>query len=101
MSKDIEKTLKEIIQLEKILIGLQEGNNKELSNIKKFIRSINKRLDDISDKIQEFEIILDDNDEDNEQDESYKQNDEFIPYDENNFISEDYESYNDDNEQIS
>jgi len=94
MSKDIEKTLKDIFRLEKIILGLQEGTNKDLSELKKAIKLINKRLDEIAEKVKEFEIILDEPDEDEIEDDD---TDEWTPYDENNYVSEDYDSYREEN----
>jgi hypothetical protein len=94
MSKDIERILKEILQLDKQILKIEETNNRDLSELKKVVKLINRRLDEIADKVKEFEIILDEPDDEEIE---YDDTDEWMPYNENNYVSEDYESYGEEN----
>lgn len=59
MASDLEKINKTLNQMLKILSSIENKQNKEILEIKKHIKLIEKDIKNISDKIQEFEIILD------------------------------------------
>jgi hypothetical protein len=58
---------------------------------------MDRKISDISNKVQEFEIIMDAAEiiEDHMEEEENKYNSEWDPYDDDNYESEPYEEYND------
>jgi hypothetical protein len=98
MSKDIEKILKEILQLDKQILKIEETNSRDLSELKKVVKFINRRLDEIAEKVKEFEVILDEPDEDEIQYDD--DTDEWMPYDDEDYKAEEYEQYGDDDEEL-
>jgi len=97
MSKDIERMLKEILQLDKQILKIEESNNRDLSELKKVVKLINRRLDEIAEKIKEFEIILDEPDDEEIE---YDNTDEWTPYDDEDYKAEEYEQYGDNDEEL-
>ena len=86
---------KAILENQKHLISLQK-ENKEL---KKALKNIERKLDMVFDKIQDFEVVFDA--AEIIEDEIEKQNEyntEWNPYDDEDFQVEDYEDYDDDDE---
>jgi len=97
MSKDIERMLKEILQLDKQILKIEESNSRDLSELKKVIKFINRRLAEIAEKIKEFEIILD---EPEDEEIEYDNTDEWTPYDDEDYKAEEYEQYGDNDEEL-
>ena len=62
---------------------------------------MDKKLNDISEKIKEFEIIMDAADiiEEHMDDEEEKYNTEWNPYDDEDYQPEDYEKYEDEDDE--
>jgi len=86
---------KAILENQKHLISLQK-ENKEL---KKALKNIERKLNMVFDKIQDFEVVFDA--AEIIEDEIEKQNEyntEWNPYDDEDFQVEDYEDYDDDDE---
>ena len=84
---------KAILENQKHLISLQK-ENKEL---KKALKNIERKLNMVFDKIQDFEVVFDA--AEIIEDEIEKQNEyntEWNPYDDEDFQVEDYEDYDDD-----
>ena len=97
MSKDIERMLKEILQLDKEILKIEESNSRDLSELKKVVKFINRRLDEIAEKVKEFEIILDEPDDEEIE---YDNTDEWTPYDDEDYKAEEYEQYGDNDEEL-
>lgn len=93
----IDPINKAVIENQKHLISLQK-ENKEL---KKILKNIEKKLEIVSDKIQEFEVIFDAAEIlEEEMDRRNEYNTEWNPYDDEDFQPEDYEDYDDDDGDI-
>jgi len=90
--------IKSILENQKHLISLQK-ENKEL---KRIIRNLERKINLVLDKIQEFEVVLDAAELLEEQVERQNEyNTEWNPYDDEDFEPEDYEDYDDDGDVIS
>ena len=88
----VDPIIKSILENQKHLIFLQK-ENKEL---KKIIRNIERKINLVLDKIQEFEVVLDAAELLEEQVEKQNEseyNTEWSPYEDEDFESEDYEDY--------
>lgn len=93
----IDPINKAVIENQKHLISLQK-ENKEL---KKILKNIEKKLEIVSDKIQEFDVIFDAAEIlEEEMDRQDEYNTEWNPYDDEDFKPEDYEDYDDDDGDI-
>ena len=91
----IDPINKIVLENQKYLISLQK-ENKEL---KKILKNIEKKLEILSDKIQEFEVVFDAAEIlEEEMDRRDEYNTEWSPYDDEDFQVEDYEDYDDDDE---
>ena len=95
MSKNIEDVYKEIIKLSKDIKELENKYTKEFSDLKKILKYMDRKLEEVSSKIQEFEIIMDAADiiEEHMEEEENKYNTEWNPYDDDSYSPEDYEDY--------
>lgn len=92
MSKDIDKIAKNIIAANKDIINLDNSLSKDVTDLKKSIKTINTQLTSLNEKVDQileimntFTIMLSEEDE---------QNDEWTPYDEDNFDFGDSEEDN-------
>tara|TARA_Y100000385_G_C12808307_1_gene514952 strand:+ start:215 stop:514 length:300 start_codon:yes stop_codon:yes gene_type:complete len=89
----IDPTNKLILENQKYLISLQKENKET----KKILRALEKKIQILSDKMQEFEIIFDAAEiieDEIDRNQGYKT--EWSPYDDEDFQIEDYEHYDDD-----
>jgi hypothetical protein len=92
---------KELDQISKEIQSLENKQSKEFSDIKKLLKKMDQKLGKILDKIQEFEIIMDAAEmleEHMENKEDY--NTEWNPYEDDDFETESYENYEDDDEEF-
>ena len=82
MSKDLEKLSREINQLSKTIKDYTIKSSKDISDIKKTLKIMERRVLDIANKVQEFEIIMDAADiiEEQIETEENKYNTEWNPY---------------------
>ena len=100
MSKSNDDIYKEIIKLSKDITQI-DSKLKDIIYIKKQLKSLDKKVQDILNKVQEFEVIMDaaefleEHLEDSEED-TY--NTEWSPYNDEDYESEEYESYDEDDE---
>jgi hypothetical protein len=81
-------------------LSILEKDNKEL---KKNIKNLERKINLVLDKIQEFEIVFDAAEliEDQiDKQEKEKYNTEWNPYDDEDFEPEDYENYDDDDDDV-
>lgn len=86
MSKNIDDLYKELGKTNKEITHLENRFLKDISEISRLIKSMDKKVNLILSKIQEFEIVLDEiGDEETE-------NDDWDPYAEN-YEAEDHENY--------
>ena len=98
MSKNIDDLFKEIIKISKDIQLLENKYNKEFLEIKKILKYIDKKVEEISSRIQEFEIIMDAADiiEEHMEEEENRYNTEWNPYADDDYEGENYENYEDD-----
>lgn len=89
MSKDIDDIYKELLKNTKDISSLDSQVSKEMSDLKKLLKSLDKKISLVLEKIEEFEIVLDAADilEEQMEEEEDKYNTEWNPYEDN----EDYE----------
>ena len=89
MSKDIDDIYKELLKNTKDISSLDSQVSKEMSDLKKLLKSLDKKISLVLEKIEEFEIVLDAADilEEQMEEEEDKYNTEWNPYQDN----EDYE----------
>lgn len=89
MSKDIDDIYKELLKNTKDISSLDIQVSKEMSDLKKLLKSLDKKISLVLEKIEEFEIVLDAADilEEQMEEEEDKYNTEWNPYEDN----EDYE----------
>jgi DNA anti-recombination protein RmuC len=97
--KEVQKTNQELYKTNKEVHNIDSKLSKDVVEIKKILKSLNRKMDLMIDKIQEFEIIMDAAEiiEDHQADEEDKYNTEWNPYDEDH-DGEDYEDHENDNE---
>ena len=89
----IDPINKAVLENQKHLVSLQKENKE----IKKILKNIEKKLEILSDKIQEFEVVFDAAEIlEEEMDRRDEYNTEWNPYDDEDFQVEDYEDYDDD-----
>lgn len=86
MPKNIDDLYKELGKTNKEISHLETAFLKEVSEVSRLIKSMDKKVNQILSKIQEFEIVLD------EIEDEQTENDDWEPYQEN-YESEEYESY--------
>lgn len=89
MSKDIDDIYKELLKNTKDISSLDIQVSKEMSDLKKLLKNLDKKISLVLEKIEEFEIVLDAADilEEQMEEEEDKYNTEWNPYEDN----EDYE----------
>lgn len=91
----IDPIQKSILENQKQIIFLQKENGE----LKKILKSIERKVDAIADKIQEFEIVFDAAEILEDQIEKQREyNTEWNPYDDEDFQIEDYEDYDTDDD---
>ena len=100
MSRDIDSIAKEIIKTNKELHQVDDRLSKDNSDIKKILKNLEKKIDLVLRKIQEFEVIMDAAEiiEEHMDDENEKYNTEWNPYDDEDYNTEEYENYDADDE---
>lgn len=100
MSKDLEKLSREINQLSKTIKDYTIKSSKDISDIKKTLKIMERRVLDIANKVQEFEIIMDAADiiEEQIETEENKYNTEWNPYEDDDFHGEYYSDDDDDDD---
>jgi hypothetical protein len=84
MSKELDQLFKEIHSLNKQILILDKKYSKEILEIKNLIISINQNIEDTLEQIQDFNELINQDPDDN---------DEWNPY--NEYEAEDYETYGD------
>ncbi len=99
MLSEYSKLNKAIVDNKKELLSIQKENK----DLKKIVKTLERKINLILDKIQEFEVVLDAADLLEEQIEKHDQerkeyNTEWNPYDDEDFHIEDYENYDDDDD---
>jgi DNA-directed RNA polymerase beta' subunit len=89
MPKNIDDIYKEIIKNTKDVSNLDSKVSKEMADLKKLLKSLDKKISLILEKVQEFEIVMDAAEilEEHMEEEEDKYNTEWNPYEDN----EDYE----------
>lgn len=95
MSRDIENITKEIIKANKEIHQIEDKFSKDINDLKKLIKNIDKKMDLVLNKIQEFEIIMDavelmEEQIDDEDEDEY--NTEWNPYEDEDYEGEDYDN---------
>tara|TARA_B100000902_G_scaffold75622_1_gene80449 strand:+ start:1049 stop:1375 length:327 start_codon:yes stop_codon:yes gene_type:complete len=100
---EYSKLNKAIIDNNKELLSIQKENK----DLKKIVKTLERKINLILDKIQEFEVVLDAADLLEEQIEKHDQaqkeseyNTDWNPYDDEDFHIEDYENYDDDDDDV-
>lgn len=93
MSKNIEDIYKELVKNIKDVSSLDSKVSKEMADLKKLLKSLDKKISLILEKVQEFEIVMDAAEilEEHMEEEEDKYNTEWNPYEDN----EDYENDSD------
>lgn len=86
MPKNIDDLYKELGKTNKEISHLETKFLKDVSEISRLIKSMDKKVGQILSKIQEFEIVLD------EIEDEQTENDDWEPY-QGNYEAEEYESY--------
>lgn len=93
----VDPLMKNILENQKQIISLQKENK----DIKKILKNLERKIDLVLNKIQEFEVVLDAAELLEEQVEKYQEseyNTEWNPYDDEDFETEDYEDYDDEDD---
>jgi|TARA_B100000073_G_C23703089_1_gene561144 archaellum component FlaC len=95
------KLNKAIVDNNKELLSIQKENK----DLKKIVKTLERKINIILDKIQEFEVVLDAADLLEEQIEKQEAeqseyNTDWNPYDDEDFHIEDYENYDDDDDDV-
>ena len=96
----IDPINKALIENQKQLAALQKENKE----FKKILKTMERKVDLILDKIQEFEVVFDAAELIEEQIEKQNESDynsEWSPYDDEDFNPEDYENYDEDDDDSS
>jgi len=96
--KEVQKNTQELYKTNKEIHSIDAKLSKDINDIKKILKSLEKKMDIVVEKIQEFEIIMDAAEilEEHMDDEEDKYKTDWNPYEDEDFDSEDYESYDDD-----
>lgn len=94
--KEIQKTNQELVKTHKEVHGIDYKLSKDISEIKRILKSLDRKISIMTDKIQQFEIIMDAAEllEEHMEDEEEKYKTEWSPYEDDNEL-EDYENYDD------
>lgn len=97
MSKNIDDVYKEVAKINKDIQALDKQVSDDIAQIKKFLKGFDKKLSLVLEKIQEFEVIMDAAEiiEEHMEEEEEKYNTEWNPYEDEDYVAEDYESYDD------
>lgn len=92
--KEVQRTNQELVKTHKEVHNIDYKLSKDIAEIKKLLKSLDRKMGIMSEKIQQFEIIMDAAEllEEHMEDEAEKYNTEWNPYDEDN-EPEDYEDY--------
>lgn len=100
---EYSKLNKAIVDNKKELLSIQKENK----DLKRIVKTLERKINLILDKIQEFEVVLDAADLLEEQIEKHDQaqkeneyNTDWNPYDDEDFHIEDYENYDDDDDDV-
>jgi hypothetical protein len=95
MPKNIDDIYKELVKNIKDVSSLDSKVSKEMADLKKLLKSLDKKISLILEKVQEFEIVMDAAEilEEHMEEEEDKYNTEWNPYEDN----EDYEEDTDTN----
>lgn len=99
MDKNINDLFKEIAKINKEIKQLD--SHKDILEIKKTLKNMDRQINEIMLKVQEFEIIMDAAEllEEHMEDEAEKYNTEWNPYEEEGYEPEDYEQYDDEDDE--
>ena len=98
MSIEFSKLNKTILDNKKELLDLKKENR----DLKKILKGMERKINMIFDKIQEFEVVFDAAEIiEDELERQQEYNTEWNPYDDEDFEPEDYEDYDDDGDVIS
>lgn len=103
MSRDIENITKEIIKANKEIHQMEDQFSKDINDLKKLIKNLDKKVDLVLNKIQEFEVIMDaaeliEEQMEEEEEEEDKYNTEWNPYEDEDYDGEPYDNYDDEDE---
>jgi hypothetical protein len=100
MSKDFDNIIKQIAKSNQEIHRVDNHLSKDISEIKRAIKSLDNKMSILIDKIQELEVIMDAAEilEEFQQEEQEKYNTEWNPYGDDDYEGENYENYNDDDE---
>lgn len=98
MSKDFDNIIKQIAKSNQEIHRVDNHLSKDISEIKRAIKSLDSKMSILIDKIQELEVIMDAAEilEEFQQEEQEKYNTEWNPYQE--YEAEDYDDYESDPE---
>ncbi len=98
MSKDFDNIIKQIAKSNQEIHRVDNHLSKDISEIKRAIKSLDSKMSILIDKIQELEVIMDAAEilEEFQQEEQEKYNTEWNPYQE--YEGEDYDDYESDPE---
>ena len=98
MSKNIDDIYKEMVKNTKDISNLDSKVSKEMADLKKLLKSLDKKISLILEKVQEFEIVMDAAEilEEHMEEEEDKYNTEWNPYEDN----EDYEDYENNSDDV-
>ena len=92
---------RELDQLSKEIKSLENKQSKEFSDMKKLLKKMDQKLGQILDKIQEFEIIMDAAEMlEEHMEEKDEYNTEWNPYDDDDYVGEEYDQYDDDEDEF-
>lgn len=96
--KEVQKANQELAKTHKEVHNIDYKLSKDIAEIKKLLKSLDRKMNIMAEKIQQFEIVMDAAEllEDHMDEENEKYNTEWSPYDDDN-EPEEYEDY-DDNE---
>jgi DNA anti-recombination protein RmuC len=96
--KEVQKNTQELYKTNKEVHSIDAKLSKDINDIKKILKSLEKKMDIVVEKIQEFEIIMDAAEmiEEHMDDEEDKYKTEWNPYEDEDYDGE--ESYDSDNE---
>jgi chromosome segregation ATPase len=96
--KEVQKANQELVKTNKEVHSIEYKLSKDISEIKRILKSLDRKMSIMADKIQQFEIIMDAAEllEEHMEDEEEKYNTEWSPYEDDN-EAEDYENYDKDN----
>jgi hypothetical protein len=93
MSRDINDIYKEIIKTNKEVNTVENNLSKDINEMGRLLKNMDKKLNQILSKMLEFEIVFDAMEEEENEDDDDEE--DWTPYDEE-YEAEDYEKLNDD-----